>query len=475
MAQTSFRNKVIHEGTYYILRRGVGFAISFGGMLLLMNAIGVENYGLFVSITGIITFMGELCKLGINQYLIRSESESEPRQYDMAFTFVLLSSIAAVVVGIAVSFLLEAWLDNDRIQLPFLATLAGMLSGAYLLPAMANLERRLEYRKVAIYELMNQIVYYASALTLVYAGFGIWGLVIGNLLQGAMAVAISSYFSRYRPRLYWSWDMLRMMLKYGIGNTLSRRIWEVRTLINPLFVAKFIGLEAVSAVSVSIRIVEALNFINGAIQTISFSLLARIQHERQRVENALNEAMLLQIISIVPLLMGFGVLANWVIPYFFEGDLDTVLHIYPFVAIEYSMIAIFSMPINMLYVRGANWVVSKFNLAYVGLFTITALVALPVFGIYGYAAGEIVALLAYFMIHAEIRRSYTLQYGLPLICMATCIPVVFLPVLPLKWVLLVLIPSAVIMFSLYRKIDAMSYLRRVLKTKQMGVSSSGKS
>ncbi|OXS61629.1 hypothetical protein B1A99_03155 [Cohnella sp. CIP 111063] len=474
MAQTSFRNKVIHEGTYYILRRGFGFVISFGGMLLLMQAIGVENYGLFVSIIGIISFMGELCKLGISQYLIRSESEAEQRQYDVAFTFVLLTTAAAVAVGVGISFLLKAWLNNDHIQLPFLATLIGMLSGAYLLPALAKLERGLEYRKVAVYELMNQIVYYASALALVYAGLGIWGLVIGNLLQGVMAVAISGYFSRYRPRLVWSWELLKTMLKYGFGNTLSKRIWEVRTLINPLFVAKFIGLEAVAAVSISIRVVEALNFINGAIQTISFSLLSRIQHERKRVENALNEAMLLQIISIVPLLMGFGILANWIIPYFFEGDLDTVLHIYPFVAIEYSMIAIFSMPINMLYVRGANWEVSKFSFAYVGLFTLTALLALPVFGIYGYAAGEIVALLSYFLIHAEIRRSYTLQYRLPLICMATCIPVVFLPVLPLKWALLVLIPSAAIMFSLYRKIDAMSYLHRVLKTKQLGVSPGSK-
>jgi PST family polysaccharide transporter len=393
----------------------------------------------------------------------------------MAFTFVLLSSIAAMAVGVGVSFLLKSWLHNEHIQLPFLVTLLGMLNGAYLLPALAKLERGLEYRKVAIYELYNQIIYYAVSLALVYFGFGIWALVIGNLLQGLMAVAISFYFSRYRPRLYWSREMLGKMLKYGFGNTLSKRIWELRTLVNPLLVGKFIGLEAVAAVSISIRVVEALNFVNGAIQTISFSLLSKIQSDKQRVENALNEAMLLQIISLVPLLTGFGVLAHWVVPYFFGGDLETALHIYPFIAIEYSMFAIFSLPINMLYVRGANWAVTKFNLAYVGIFILTSYTALPIFGIYGYAAAEVLALAAYIVIHASIRSSYTLRYRMPLICMATCIPIVFLPVLPFPWALLLLVPVLVIMFGVFRSIEGMSYIQRIMKTKLIGASQGGKS
>ena len=47
------------------------------------------------------------------------------------------------------------------------------------------------------------------------------------------------------------------MLTFGIGIT-SQRTWQLRTLINPLLVARFAGAEAVAFVALAIRIAEAL-------------------------------------------------------------------------------------------------------------------------------------------------------------------------------------------------------------------------
>jgi O-antigen/teichoic acid export membrane protein len=465
MADISLRERVMHEGKYFIIRKGIGFVISFGGMLLLMRLIGVENYGLYITIMGIIAFINEICRMGIHYYLIREETQADRKQYHLAFTFILLTSFVAVIFGIAMSYLLRGWLNNDDIQLPFIVALIGILYGAYLVPAMAILERGLEYRKVAFYELYTQLVYYSASLALVFLNFGIWAPIVGNLIQGGFAVICCYVLSRYRPTIYWSWSKLKEILKYGSGNTLSQQIWELRNLVNPLLIAKFVGLEGVACVSLSIRVVEALSFVNRSIERISFSLLAKVQSDKRRVENIINEAMLMQVFSFTPLLIGFGVFAQWMIPFFFGEELLPVLYIFPFIAMGYLVSSIFSLHINILYVRAAIWEVSRFNIIHVLIFIATVYFLLPPYQLYGYAIAEIGSLVSYYAIHLSVRKRYHIHYRIPFICMFTCIPIVFLPMIAFPWALILLVPTLVMITITYYKMGLFSYIQKIFNLK----------
>jgi O-antigen/teichoic acid export membrane protein len=468
VAEQGLRGKLIHEGSYLMVRIGLGFVISFCGMLYLMRLIGVENYGMYATVTGIVSYIYELCTLGIIYYLIRSEKETEQKQYHLAFTFILVIAIFAFLIGFGMSFLLSGWLHNEEIQMPFIIMLFSIFNGAYIMPAMAMLERGLNYRKIAFLEFYTQIIYYVTALTLGLLHFGIWAPIIGNLLQGISSVVICYFITKYRPAFYWDWDLLKSMLKYVFGNTASKRIWALRNLVNPLLVAKFVGLDGVACISLAIRVVEALCFVNKVFQRISFSLLSKIQGDKRRVENAINEAMILQILSLAPFLIGFGTIAQWIIPYFFGEGWSSASQIYPFIAIGYIVFAMFNLHVNLLYVNASMWEVFKFNIVHVVIFITTSYLTLRSFGIYGYAFAEMAALASYFVIHLSIRKNYRLQYRLPLICLSTCIPIVFLPTLAFPWALLLLVPALAIMTFAFYKVGIFTYIQQFRKMKLAG-------
>src|SRR3989475_10700654 len=48
------------------------------------------------------------------------------------------------------------------------------------------------------------------------------------------------------------------MLSFGIGFTSSMRVWQLRTLVNPLLVGRFASADGVAFVALAVRIAEAL-------------------------------------------------------------------------------------------------------------------------------------------------------------------------------------------------------------------------
>lgn len=235
------RSSIVRGTSYLAVRSAIGFAVGLGGMLLLTRLIGAENYGLYVTISTVISYMSDIALMGVSNYIIRKEEVVGRSLYDLAFTFSLLASIAAIGVGFGLSFFLSGWLNSPEIRLPFLITLVALPISALLLPSQTMLEKELNYKQIAFLEMHTQIVYYGVALALAYAGFGIWAPVVGNIVQGAAAVVIGCKYAKYIPSLYWSWKPLKEMLQYGIANSFSKRIWGLRTLINPLIVGHFAG------------------------------------------------------------------------------------------------------------------------------------------------------------------------------------------------------------------------------------------
>jgi len=457
------RSSIIRGTSYLAARSAIGFAVGLGGMLLLTRLIGAENYGLYVTISTVISDMSDIALMGVSNYIIRKEEVVGRSLYDLAFTFSLLASIAAIGVGVGLSFFLSGWLHSPEIRLPFLITLVALPISALLLPSQTMLEKELNYKQIAFLEMHTQFVYYGVALALAYAGFGIWAPVIGNIVQGAAAVVIGCKYAKYLPRLYWSWKPLKEMLQYGIANSVSKRIWGLRTLINPLIVGHFAGPGGVAVVSIAMRLIQALSVVNGTIMRVSFSVLAKLQQDKRRMELALNEAMTMQVFSIAPFLIGFAALAHWVVPLMFDDAWDAILVIYPFLAFKYMIYGIFNLQMNVLYVYGKNWEVTKFNLLHVGMLAVLTFLLVPYFGLNGYAWAEVATIGTYYAIHRNVSESLNVDYREPFFYTLICVPAMFAPMLSFPWALLLLLPLLLFLVMSKPRNQIVGYSRQLLK------------
>ncbi len=391
-------------GTYLVLRRASSIVLNLLNIFVLTKLLGIGGYGLYTAAIIIYGYVSSLSQLGVGVYLIRQEAATDD-DYHRTFTLSAALSIAGLVVGAA--------------AIPFVAQISGIEGLAWVLFAMlaalpltlttavpaAILERGLQYKPLTVADLLGQIVFNVVGLSLVWFGFGIWGVIIGWWLQQIAAACWLYKNAKYRPRLIWDAEKFRAMLAYGFSFSVSLWIWQARDLVNPLLVGHFAGAEGVGIVALTIRIVQALSFIKDATWRLSIAAFAQIQTDSGKLLAAVKEGMFLQILALGPILVVFNWLAPWLLPYFFKnGETTQVLKLYPFIALSILVNAAFNMHSAALYVREHNRAVAVFHLANVILFFGAAALLSAPLGVVGYGAAELLAIPSYTLIYLAVRR-----------------------------------------------------------------------
>lgn len=423
----SLRTQVLRGGTFLVLRQGLGVIIGLGGVLLLTRAIGPEKYGLYAAILNVFVYFQSICQLGIEIYVVRREGEEDSQVYHQAFTLLLLLGLGGIVVSLLGLPLLQAWVRLEGFSSAARVVFLGLPLVLLSQVPLARLERKLDYKKVALIELSSQLVYYLVALPLAFHNAGVWAPVAGWWTQQIQTLGLLYWSAKYRPRFYWNWDLVKQMLGYSVGYSASSWVWQLRNLVNPLIVGRYAGAEAVGFVALAIRIVEVLSFVKNATWRLSIAALARLQGDPIRLAKAITEGMNLQILALGPLLVGVSWVSPAIIPLLFGSHWMPVIQVYPFIALSYFSNAMFNLHSSVLYVLKRNWEVTAFHLVHIALFAGTALLLLPrLQGLEGYGWAEVAALGSYAVIHFFVVQNIpSPHYRLPMLWWAALAAALF--------------------------------------------------
>ena len=413
----SLRTQVLRGGTFLVIRQGLGVIIGLGGVLLLTRAIGPEKYGLYAACLNIFGYVQSLSQLGIEIFVVRREGEEDSQVYHQAFTLLLLLGLGGMLLSLLGLPLLSQWVRLDGFSSVAGVIFLGLPLVLLSQVPLARLERRLDYKRVAVIELGSQLIYYLVALPLAFQGAGVWAPVAGWCTQQIQTVGLLFLISRYRPRLCWNPDLIKQMLSYSVGYSASSWVWQLRNLVNPLVVGRYAGAEAVGYVALAIRLVEVLSFVKGATWRLSIAALGRLQGDPIRLGKAVSEGMSLQILALGPLLVAASWVSPLILPLLFGDRWLPVIQIYPFIALSYLSNAMFNMHSSVLYVLQKNWEVTAFHVVHIILFAGASLLLVPRFSsIVGYGWGEVVALGSYAVIHIFVVRNISSpDYRLPIL------------------------------------------------------------
>lgn len=392
-------------GLYLSARYAVGVLISVANMFVLTWLIGPHHYGLFVTAISITSVLASLVRSGLDTYLVRCEHDPSREDFDTAWSAIAAFSACAMLIGAAVLPLLTWWLHSGEFVGAYLATLLTVPLAGLAGPATAKLERALEFRAVATIELVGQSLALFSGLYLALQGFGLWAPVAGQLIWQLFVLIAGLRIGHFRPRFRMDRVRLRQMLAFGVGYTASQRTWQLRALVNPLIVGRFIGAEGVAFVGLAIRIAEGLGFVRTAGARLAIASLARVQHDAVLMSSALRKAIRGQVIVLGTLLGGFAVLAPFLFGHVIGFRWVPVLRVYPLLALAVLVNSIYNLQAAALFVIGRQWIVLGAYLVHVLLLAVAALVFIPRFGLMGYGIADLFACCAYPVLHIGAHRS----------------------------------------------------------------------
>ncbi len=380
-ADDLFTPNAVRGGAYLALRYWLGVFVSLGNMLVMTRWIGPHAYGLFVTAIGIVVFLSSLARAGIDTYLVRLESVPDQRIYDIANTLVLFISATLSLLGAISVPLLIRWFRGSEFVEPYLVLLLSIPITSMTGIAMAKLERELNFRSVARIELCGQIAGLVISAILAGLGFGVWAPVTGQFAwQGYVFIATSAA-TRMVPGMAFDLKETKKMLSFGIGFTSSMRVWQLRSLVNPLLVGRLAGADGVAFVALAVRIAEALGTLRLAAGRMAIAALARLQDKREQFRIAVERASLLQVMTQGPLLFAFSLAGPLIVRHVIGVRWMPILLLYPFVAAGVLVNSVYNLQASALFVIGKQWTVMRSYTLHVALLGAGTLLLLPRLGI----------------------------------------------------------------------------------------------
>jgi O-antigen/teichoic acid export membrane protein len=399
------RSAVFKGGAYLLGRQLISIGLKIVGVIMITRALEPADYGAYLSALSVYNYATVLGHAGVGVYLLRRHGEVPEATYGTAYSVLLGMAVVLVVLVLGSTSRLAAWISVPGFDKVLGVIIFSLPFQLLSVPAMARLERRLDYRRVAALEIAGQLIYYALALPLVGYGFGPVSLGAASLVQQvAVCIFVHAWIRRY-PHFRFDAEAAQAMAHYATKFSFANWIWQLRMLVNPMIVGPALGAHAVGIIGLTINILETISIIKTITWRLSVAVLGKVQTDLAKLRNAVTQGMELQTLAVGSILLGFGWFGHPIIRIVFGERWLEVMDVYPYLALSYLTIAPFNMHSAVMSVINRNTDLAISFIFHMVLFAGTAWLFVPRLGMFGYGLAELATLPSYLFIDFFLRRA----------------------------------------------------------------------
>lgn len=418
---SSLRQKAVKGLVWSAIQSWGRQAIALIIFSLLARLLGPEAFGIVASAGIFLAFIDVFLDQGFSTVIIQRH-ELEPEHLDTAFWTNIGISFLLTVLSMA-----SADLVADFFKQP-LAPIIRWLSLSFLVTALSSvqeaiLKRNLEFKPLAIRELLATVIGGLVGVIMAFTGFGVWSLVGQQLVYGLVRVLCLWWVSNWRPRFKVSPQHFQEMFSFGINVVGIKIIDFFGRRSDDFLISYFLGPVALGYYSLAYRLLLImLSLLTGVTSQVMMPSFAKLQLEPEKLRQAFYTVTQLTSLISFPAFIGLAVLAFDLVQVFFGKQWlpsAQVIQILALIGIIESVYFFYTdimmavgKPFHRLCLDLLNLIVNVVGFALAVRWGIVAVAA--AFVIRGYLLSPFALLLLRKLIHIQITR-YVSQFIAPVL------------------------------------------------------------
>ncbi|MCI0645223.1 MAG: oligosaccharide flippase family protein [Chloroflexi bacterium] len=208
--------------------------------VLLARLLPVEVFGVYALAGSVVVLSGVLVNFGMSGAFLHRAPESEDEgqaaavHFTLKFIFTLVWAIVLITFALVFTggptFTALLWLTITR-------------SGYHLTQtARLILIRRVIHQRLAVLQLLNVFLTTLVALAMAWQGATLWALLATDIVT--LILTITAFYiwkPVWRPRLVWSWKIMRYYLRFGSRNFLADALLQALDRVDDLWTGLFLN------------------------------------------------------------------------------------------------------------------------------------------------------------------------------------------------------------------------------------------
>lgn len=299
-------------------------ALAFATFAILARLLGASTFGLVAMAALVIDLLLVISGAGINEAVVQRRSLDET-DADTAFWANLACGVLFTFITIGFAPLISLFFSQPALTRVIIA-----LSSTFAITPLgaihtARLTRNLQFRSVAIRNLVAALAGAAVGLPMALAGFGVWALVAQRIAFASALVLAVWITYPWMPRLRFRRETCVEMIRFGGYLGLSRTLNQLNIRSAELISGALIGPMAVAFIRAGSRVMEVLNQITYTpFQQVSMPILARAAHEKATLRDSYLQLSRLSSFLMFPAFLGCVAIANEIVALVFGPGWEPV-------------------------------------------------------------------------------------------------------------------------------------------------------
>ncbi|GAB3897668.1 MOP flippase family protein [Larkinella knui] len=315
----STKQQAISGGKWITISTVISTVFQFLQVSILARILEPSIFGVVSVSTLIINFFFIFSNLGFSNSII-SKQESDPKVLStLYFMGLILGGTVFLIVyfssPLVVSFYHEPRLDKV-IKLASFYFLINYLGQIFLF----ILQKELQFKSVAIIEIIGTFTGTSIAIAMAYNGFAETSLIIGYLIMHVVRTALSIILGLkyFVPSFYFNISIIKEHLRFGLFNVGDGLIGFIQGNADNIIVGSLLGVTSLGYYTIAYQLaVFPINKLNPIILQVAYPVLAKMKGNDLELKNSYLK--ILDIISYLnlPLLAGLYITAESVVPLFY--------------------------------------------------------------------------------------------------------------------------------------------------------------
>ncbi len=324
--------------------------LTFLGLALLLRP---EEIGVVAMANAWLGIIGAFAEAGLGSALIQRE-DLAPDHPHSAFVLNIVTGVALTILGLLLSWPAAAFFHSSEVR-PVMAVLStGFVIRSFGLTQAALLQRRLDFRTLAVRDTLANAIGGVAGIWLAFAGAGAWSYVGMSLTVALASVVLLWRSVDWRPRIS-EFSRQRALELWGYGSKILGfnllKAFSQNT--DRLILGHLLGPSAVGIYALAFRVVLfPVTSLAGAISTHFFPLVSRIQVDPDAVRREYTRYLRIILSLVLPLALAAAMAGPPLIGIIFGSRWEVATSLVPWLALVGVAWAIFA-PFGQL-LKGLN-------------------------------------------------------------------------------------------------------------------------
>lgn len=259
--------------------QGIRFVLG----LIMARLLSPDDYGAVAMITIFLVLSETFVDSGFTNALVRNKNNTEDDFCTVFYFNLLISIICCAVLLIAAPYIASFF------KMPILCSVLRVLSSTVILNSlvavpMARLTINLDFKAIAIRNMLANITTGIIGVVLAYLGFGVWALVSQMVLSSTINLVFIAIYCKWIPRRKFSKDSFKSLFGYGSKLLIANLVNRIYMNLTDPVVGKAFSAEALGFYNRGTSLAKLpCDIINDVLSKILFPIMAKIQDDRERL------------------------------------------------------------------------------------------------------------------------------------------------------------------------------------------------